>query len=143
MGSESNNFEIQIIEVFCEAWSSFEKEPLHNQQLKDDIKRGIEKIKAIDQEKGEIASNFIKCLWTVNEEISMEKDPRTIAKKFHKFKCPQKEDEDNYDEVDGAQDNVWKAGNWLVSFVKKATGDGLYRKIAQGNFRGSFAELRW
>ena len=135
MGHESKNFGVQIIEVFFEAWSSFSKESLQNKLAENDIVESIGKIKALDLEKGLITSEFIYCLMNINEEISIGMDHRVIAKKFNRLARFGEEDESNYDEVDGIQDNLRKAGNCLVAFVKKSAGSKLYRKVTKSLFK--------
>ena len=135
MGHESDNFGVQVIEASFEAWSSFSKESLQNKLAENVIVEGIGKIRALDEEKGLITSEFIYCLMNINEEISIGMDHRAIAKKIDRLARFGKEDESNYDEVDGIQDNLRRAGNCLVAFVKKAAGSELCRKVVKSLFK--------
>ena len=80
MRHASDNFGVQVIEAFFEPWSSFSKEPLQNKLAENDIMEGIVKIRALDEEKGLITSEFIYCLMNINEENSIGMDLEQLLK---------------------------------------------------------------
>ena len=64
-----------------------------------------------------------------------ETDNRVISKKCIKLQNTCKEDQEDYDEMDGLVDELKKAKNWMVSFIKEAVGNEQYRQIGKQLFR--------
>ena len=86
-------------------------------------------------DKGEIVANFANCLQTMYKEVAKETDNRVISKKCIKLQNPYKQDQEDYDEVDGLVDELKKAKNWMVSFIREAVGNKQYRQIGKQLFR--------
>ena len=85
--------------------------------------------------KGEIVANFVNCLQIMYKEVAKETDNRVISKKCIKLQSTCKEDQEDYDEVDGLVDELKNAKNWMVSFIKEAVGHEQYRQIGKQLFR--------
>ena len=69
------------------------------------------------------------------KEVAKETDNRVISKKCIILQNTCKEDQEDYDEVDGLVDRLKKAKNWMVSFIKEAVGNEQYRQMAKQLFR--------
>ena len=93
------------------------------------------KIKKLNVDKAEIVANFVMCLQTMYKEVAKETDNRVISKKCIKLQNTCMEDQEDYDEVDGLVDELKKAKNWMVSFIKEAVGNEQYRQIGKQLFR--------
>ena len=100
-----------------------------------DIGQELAKIKKLNVGNGEIVANFINCLQTMHKEVAKKTDNRVTSKKCIKLQSTCKEDQENYGEVDGLMDELKKAKNWMVSFIKETFGNGQYRQIGKQLFR--------
>ena len=69
------------------------------------------------------------------KEVAKDTDNWIISKKCIKLQNACKEDKEDYDEVDGLVDELKKAKNWMVSFIKEAAGNEQYRQIGKQLFR--------
>ena len=69
------------------------------------------------------------------KEVAKETGNRVISKKCIKLQNTCMEDQEDYDEVDGLVDELKKAKNWMVSFIKEADGNEQYRQIGKQLFR--------
>ena len=69
------------------------------------------------------------------KEVAKETDNRVISKKCIKIQKTYKQDQEDYDKVDGLMDELKKAKNWMVSFIKKAAGNEQYKQNGKQLFR--------
>ena len=93
------------------------------------------KIKKLNVDKGKVVANFVNCLQAMYKGVAKETDNRIILKKCIKLQNTCKEDQEDYDEVDGLVEELKKAKNWMVSFIKEAVGNEQYRQIGKTLFR--------
>ena len=129
------NFKEVVIEQFYEVCMSFQDDPYEVNKEAIDIGQELVKIKKLNVGKGEIVANFVNCLQTMYKEVAKETDNRVISKKCIKLQNTYKEDQKDYDAVDGLVDELKKAKNWMVSFIKEAFGNEQYRQIGKQLFR--------
>ena len=129
------NFKEVVIEQFYEVCMRFQDDPFEVNKETIDIDQELAKIKKLNVDKGEIVANFVNCLQTMYKEVAKETDNRVISKKCIKLQNTCKEDQEDYDEVDGLVDELKKAKNWMVSFIKEAVGNEQYRQIGKQLFR--------
>ena len=130
------NFKEVTIEQFYEVCTSFQDDPYEVNKEKIDIGQELTNIKKLKVGKGKVVANFVNCLQTMyKEEVAKETDNRVISKKCIKIQNSYKEDQEDYDEVDGLMDELKKAKNWMISIIKDAVGNKQYRKIGKQLFR--------
>ena len=129
------NFKEVIIEQFYEVCMSFQDDPYEVNKETIDIGQELVKIKKLNVDKAEIVANFVMCLQTMYKEVAKETDNQVISKKCIKLQNTCMEDQEDYDEVGGLVDELKKAKNWMVSFIKEAVGNEQYRQIGKQLFR--------
>ena len=69
------------------------------------------------------------------KEVAKDTDNRVISKKCIILQNTYKQNQEDYDEVDGLLDKLKKAKNWIVYFIKEAVGNEQYREIGKQLFR--------
>ena len=129
------NFKEVVIEQFYELCMSFQDDPYEVNKETIDIGQELVKKKKLNVDKGEIVANFVNCLQTMYKEVPKDTDNRVISKKYIKLQSMCKEDQEDCDEVDGLMDELTKAKNWMLSFIKEAVGNEQYRQIGKQLFR--------
>ena len=129
------NFKKVVVEQFYEVCMSFQDDSYEVNKETIDIGQELVKIKKLHVAKGEIVANFVNCLQTMCKEIAVETEDRVISKKCIKLQSTCKEAQEDYDEVDGLEDELKKAKNWMVFFIKEAFGNEQYRQIGKQLFR--------
>ena len=127
----NQNFKEVVIEQFYDVCMSFQDDPYEVNKETTDIGQKLVKIKKINVKKGEIVADFVNCLQTMYKEVAKETDNRVISKKCIKLQNTCKQDQEDYDEVDGLADELKKAQNWMVSFIKEAAVNKQYRQIGK------------
>ena len=129
------NFKEVVIEQFYKVCMSFQDDPCEVSKETIDTGQELAKIKKLNVDKGKIVANFVNCLQTMYKEVAKETDNQVISIKCIKLQKMCKEDQEDYDEVDGLVDELKKAKNWMVSFIKEAVGNEQYRQIGKQLFR--------
>ena len=103
------NFKKVVVEQFYEVCMSFQDDLYEVNKETIDIGQELVKIKKLNVAKGEIVANFVNCLQTMYKKIAAETDNRVISKKCIKLQSTCKEDQEDYDEVDGLEDELKKS----------------------------------
>ena len=114
------NFKEVVIEQFYEVCMSSQDDPYEVNKETIDIGQELAKIKKLNVEKGEIVANFVNyCLQSMYKEVAKETDNRVISKKCIKFQNTCKEDQEDYDELDGLVDELKKLRiGWFPSLKR-------------------------
>ena len=122
------NFKEVVVEQFYEVCTSFQDDPYEVNKETIDIGQELAKIKKLNVDKGD-------CLQTMYKEVGKETDNQVISKKCIKLQNTCKEDQEDYDEVDGLVDELKKSKNGMVSVIKEAVGNEQYSQIGKQLFR--------
>ena len=70
-------------------------------------------------DKGEVVANFVNCLQAMYKGVAKETDNRIILKKCIKLQNTCKEDQEDYDEVDGLVEELKKLKiGWFPSLKR-------------------------
>ena len=103
------NFKEVVIEQFYEVCMSFQDDCYEVNKETIDIGQELVKIKKLSVDKREIVANFVNCLQTMYKEVAKETDSRVISKKCIKLQGTCKEDQEDYDKVNGLVDEIKKS----------------------------------
>ena len=74
-----------------------------------DTGQELAKIKKLNVGKEEIVANFVNCLQTMYKENTKQTDNRVISKKCIKLQNTYKQDQEDYEGVDGLVDELKKS----------------------------------
>ena len=93
------NFRKKVIDALGKSYNNCKETKVDNENK--DIDWLLFKVKNIDSEKGNVLHEFIESLMILHLDIIEDKNVLTINRKYHKITKACKNDEVDYDSVDG------------------------------------------